>query len=396
MANKRLKRKIIYLITLLYILASGSVIGFVLHNIFVDICICLLELGYIIFLSKNIIISRKYKFLIFFLFLFIWSQFIAYSGSVIYALRFLLLTIISTSFFNAIYLDKINIFQYFEHIVRALTIINLVLYILCSLLKIISPLNIVSNDLLAYYTNYYYLYFEIPFAVVNIGPVTIQRNTGIFWEPGVWQLYVNIALLIYLLKNEKKKIYVILLYSAAIVTTFSTTGLILYMGIILYMELVYKKSLLKKTFAAILGAGAFFVSVQLLISKIDNYTASFVYRMSDFYNSFKVLRQSFLVGCGLNNDKLFMIYSEGRGNTNGVLAWLCYTGIIGAVIILFPLLKNWIAIRKKDERFFFFFVIILLLIINMSEPIFTFAFNIAVISLLYSEILPFRNGDKLQ
>jgi hypothetical protein len=53
------------------------------------------------------------------------------------------------------------------------------------------------------------------------------RNQGIFWEPGAFQTFANIAILITIFNNKltdkKKMLYISILY-IALITTFSTTG----------------------------------------------------------------------------------------------------------------------------------------------------------------------------
>ena len=58
---------------------------------------------------------------------------------------------------------------------------------------------------------------------VYAGDMFSFRNGGMFWEPGAFQIFINLALLIELLKNLPRG-RVILVYVITIITTFSTTG----------------------------------------------------------------------------------------------------------------------------------------------------------------------------
>ena len=63
------------------------------------------------------------------------------------------------------------------------------------------------------------------------------RNMGMFWEPGAFQTFILIAMLIECLK-EKTNIKTMLLFAVTIVTTFSTTG---YLGMVMVFLLAFMK-----------------------------------------------------------------------------------------------------------------------------------------------------------
>lgn len=68
------------------------------------------------------------------------------------------------------------------------------------------------------------------------------RNQSIFWEPGAFQTYINLALIfdIFYFKNFSKKRLIV--YAIAIITTFSTAGYI----VALFIVYAYTTSLLMK------------------------------------------------------------------------------------------------------------------------------------------------------
>lgn len=63
------------------------------------------------------------------------------------------------------------------------------------------------------------------------------RNMGMFWEPGAFQTFILIAMLIECLK-EKTDIKTMLLFAVTILTTFSTTG---YLGMVMVFLLAFMK-----------------------------------------------------------------------------------------------------------------------------------------------------------
>lgn len=56
----------------------------------------------------------------------------------------------------------------------------------------------------------------------------IPRNVGIAWEPGIYQLLLNIGAYAYIKLNKNLSIFKIIIYAVAIVTTKSTAGLIIF------------------------------------------------------------------------------------------------------------------------------------------------------------------------
>ena len=53
-----------------------------------------------------------------------------------------------------------------------------------------------------------------------------ERNNGPFWEPGVFQIYINIACILLLFDNQKINKKVLAVYLLTLLTTISTTGYI--------------------------------------------------------------------------------------------------------------------------------------------------------------------------
>lgn len=71
--------------------------------------------------------------------------------------------------------------------------------------------------------------------ITNFGNMAFPRNQGVFWEPGAYQTFVNIAVAIVLFSTtfEKKRTKYLIVYGITILTTFSTTGYIVFCGLLL-------------------------------------------------------------------------------------------------------------------------------------------------------------------
>ena len=83
------------------------------------------------------------------------------------------------------------------------------------------------------YLLYYIDISEKPEAQVTLFGVNLVRNSSIFWEPGILQFYLNLLFFLEI-SFFKRKNYVIILTVLAILSTYSTTGLLLLMVQIVY------------------------------------------------------------------------------------------------------------------------------------------------------------------
>ena len=81
--------------------------------------------------------------------------------------------------------------------------------------------------------NYYHTTHKtgILFNILLSDGSPIPRNVGIAWEPGIYQLLLNIGAYAYIKLNKNLSIPKIIIYAVAIVTTKSTAGLIIFIFI---------------------------------------------------------------------------------------------------------------------------------------------------------------------
>ncbi|MEH7095597.1 hypothetical protein [Neobacillus vireti] len=103
------------------------------------------------------------------------------------------------------------------------------------------------------------------FYVFNINAMFPERNSGAFWEPGMYQGYLNFAILLIILKTKRNKwdIFRIVLLALTVFTTFSTTGyLILAMLIMLYFR-QHKNSMLRIFMSTVITIVLLFVSMNI-------------------------------------------------------------------------------------------------------------------------------------
>ena len=65
----------------------------------------------------------------------------------------------------------------------------------------------------------------------SLGTLTVRAG-GIFWEPGVFQMYINLAVLFELMLHKGKNKKRLIIYTIALIITFSTTGYLAFMWLI--------------------------------------------------------------------------------------------------------------------------------------------------------------------
>ncbi|OWK71249.1 hypothetical protein [Pedobacter sp. AJM] len=212
------------------------------------------------------------------------------------------------------------------------------------------------------------------------------RLCALAWEPGIWQMYLNMNLL--LMFYFKRKLKEILLSIIAIIFTFSTTGIILMLFVIVAYFL-YIRSI--KNIKAMIIPGLILLSLSTLI--IDNVndklkgrgaTSSMV-RFGDFTLGLKMLERSPLIGedpkSTLNSsDKLIASVREKNWDDslegdkigylnaeilNGLFIFLLDFGLIVGGYLLYKTYCFNLFVDSKLKNLFICVIIITL----MSEPI---------------------------
>lgn len=113
----------------------------------------------------------------------------------------------------------------FIKIMKFLSIISLVCFSIFSLIESLKGLFVVTNVVGRTFSNLF-LYAHSH---------SVNRNQGMFWEPGAYQSFVNIALLFEITKKDIN-IKTVIIFVLTIITTFSTTG---YLGMALILLLLF-------------------------------------------------------------------------------------------------------------------------------------------------------------
>ena len=233
----------------------------------------------------------------------------------------------------------------------------------------------------AYYSNkdgYYLMYFRI-FRVYESFLKRLYRNAAIFWEPGAFQMFANLALCILFRnrhfkidRNTTKKEWVsLIILSLGIVTTFSTTGYIIY-GLIISVVVwnsiknLPARKIIVVFIPALLAFSYAVVKVfqtETIYGKIfgDN-TTSFSIRNGDVALSLKILSDRPLIGYGFGTETMWNAMREiGRTsyvNSSGFLMAAATFGIAILLVYLFRLPQY--SKRYYGRMWFLFFLVIFL------------------------------------
>ena len=248
--------------------------------------------------------------------------------------------------------------------------------------------DVISRDKDVYKTFFHIFYYMPEKSVVSILNFEFCRNQGLFWEPGILQIYLNMLFFLEAFVFKKSKLFLVLA-SVLIVTTYSTTGLIL----LLFQSFFYFKNSFKnkKILAPILIL--LLIPIYLVLStnvkeKVSGEReASFQKRMFDLTQPFFIALDYPLTGIGLDliqfqkkrqefyisSNRLQSINSSlgvqakfettEKGSSNSIMFLLACTGFPTTIILLFMFYKQKII---KSKRYIW---LILLTLSVISEPL---------------------------
>ncbi len=226
--------------------------------------------------------------------------------------------------------------------------------------------------------------------IYNFISSDLRRNSGPFWEPAAFGVYLLIALFFELILQIKPNKYRIALFSICIISTQSTTTLIGLVFIIFVYNFTKVKSFNYRllVFLFTLGFSIFsYVTFSVLGEKIATQISDakdyrnlngteynsqrFISTLVDLYD----FQKSPLFGTGPSKEARFSnsIEKDSIVRTNGWMDLLVKFGIFGSLFYFVGLYKNitkynFLILKNKMSISYFF--IILLLIISSAENIF--------------------------
>lgn len=282
--------------------------------------------------------------------------------------------------------NRDELYKIFYYIVLILAVVSLAFFVLINLFNVALPYAVYSETEYTQYNSYWYVFYTYSEYKKNILGLSFYRLQGPFWEPGVYSIYLVLAIFYHVFKKSKIIVSQLLLLFISLILTTSTTGLIV--GIIILgiswleaTKLQFNK-LMVLLFSTVMGGLG---SIVIFLKKVNDGGLSFSLRLYDFVKSIEVWKNNFIFGCGYNNTAAFM--DEGRtGNSNGLLNWCMTMGIVGLIVVVGPFVVNCFFAEKKYRimQLTYSFVFIVL---NMTEPVVTTPIIISLIATEYVKLI---------
>ena len=225
-------------------------------------------------------------------------------------------------------------------------------------------------------------------AFFSITPIN-NRNYGPFWEPGAFQMYINIALIIefYTFKFQNKKSIIVLLL--ALITTFSTTGYLAagFIFLCILLESSFDKKNKKRVVTIVVlllvvffAVSSVFSDIQLdvfdkVFGKVDNYQVSreeystVGVRLSSFFVPFEILFDSILqIPFGVGPTYLHDLFQQKYGHSMTTCTFanlFAIYGVFYALLFLSGILKFTKCIASTSRLAFG--LLIAIIICTLSE-----------------------------
>lgn len=215
---------------------------------------------------------------------------------------------------------------------------------------------------------------------------------GIFWEPGIYQMVLNIALILNLdlLDNKvyvpfkKIKLTILLL---AIVLTRSTTGYLV-LGTVIVGYFLYKSANSKMSkLLSVLSMIVFWMVIAystVVADKFSEDNASFLARSNDWVALSKAIYEKPFWGSGVNMavfDKIAQKYEMHGSKSAGLLLQTAEMGIFWLLAFYYSLRKEY---KKRNIRLPMIFFLIAITFLGMGEPL-------AYSPLMLILVLPFKD-----
>jgi len=212
--------------------------------------------------------------------------------------------------------------------------------------------------------------------------MTDHRNSGPFWEPGAYAVFLNIAFLFNIINTGKLFNRKNILFIAAIITTFSTAGYIA-LAAIFGGYYTIKRGFLNKVLVVILVifSGYLFSRLEFLEKKInqnidiaEETTSS---RFGSALADYKLFVESPLVGWGRGDtrygQKTVTRFTIEQHRNNGIFILLATYGIVLTVLYFYLIYKSMSSIIKyrNFNSWFSYVSLIVILILGFSQGIFS-------------------------
>ena len=357
----------VYIVSFLIIFSSGAILDQkypdVAQIIFVALCLPLI---------LNLFLYKRYlPYLLTIPPFYMLINYINYGESILSYTLFILKFIALLAFVRFCISKKINILEKINKIIVAIAVYSLFTYLFLDVLKLLPHTMEVINN------KPYKVWFGLHFhgQETDWYSYRVVRNNSIFWEPGVWQMYLNFSLIYQLFIKPKANRFAVTVLLINLVTTFSTTG-ILTSAIILLIRYIKVKPrskwtlFLKYYFLVPLIVGGVILGSYILNQKINaGGTRSFNLRMDDLLVGLELFFQKPFFGWGFLNNSGYEAITGTPNNSNGLVSMFFHQGILGILFYFIPLFALMKHIFAKEQLFLGFVITLYVLVSSAAEPI---------------------------
>lgn len=368
--SKAITNLLEYFIIFISIIMSGVVVVFrYTQNLGFILLLFLFVLAVIFFSKKRTINKIAFIHLLLLLIYLILLLFLHKDTVSLNSYFGMMLRIVIGFFIINIVEEEVYINKYID-IVFIMCIISLFFYVI----GILNPnyvmnLPILYDDVGTYFsTNNLHVYLR--------GVQGIFRNSGVFWEPGAFQVIINVAIFfqIYYLRNMNK--LKLIIFCITIFSTMSTAGITILL--LIYISIFDKiKSRMKYMYvlsAILIGIFTGFIE-QKIFSKYDVNSSnggSLNARLSAVQAEFEIIKEAPILGVGFEQyEKRFAEemkrFEKNEGSSNSFTSLLALNGTIYFIIFIFYFV---IFLIKISNRILEQIVILLSTIIMLSAEAF--------------------------
>lgn len=274
----------------------------------------------------------------------------------------------------SLFFSKEEFRRFFVMIVTGIALFSLIVYVLAPMLKDLSYFPLITNTSGKTLKCFF-------LSNIDVNPDGLLRNWGPFWEPGVFQTYLNLALF-FLFQEKNYSFKASLILILGIITTFSTTGIISLI-LILCGEYIKNNKLSQKkiifSFFAVVGIILLLSNpkiYEIVFGKFNKDNFAFLStqsRLAGVKVNLQIMAKSPILGVGvskLNNYIETFVVNEGLtffSNTNGLLMNFSIYGCLLGVCYLYALRR--FTVSNFSNKRVSMVLFILLIMQLFAEPL---------------------------
>lgn len=295
------------------------------------------------------------------------------------------LSLIIIFFEMAIIVTYIDKSEYIKNYVNIITIISII-SLICFGIYMFNPklINKLSYEIQAWDT----VFVISPFYTWGKKVSLYQRNAGPFWEPGAYQAFIMIGMIMIIcykdkIKNSKLKFIILLV---TLLTTQSTAGYILlgllvvtFWGDILEVftyerdKVLSQKSILILPLVCVVIFFIIFyiINSDKIINKFDENNASFSIRSGDICKSLQLISEKPFFGYGSGEERLLRENSIGiKHNSVGLLSLIYTYGMIFFAIYIYKYKRGLDSIFPFNSIIKRICVYIIFIVLHMTQGLY--------------------------